>query len=291
MDTLGLMFYQARFYDPSLGRFAQADSIVPGGVQGLDRYAYVNNSPINNNDPTGHWCVYVGAGSYAAGQQGVVGSMICNDLPGPFAPVTYVVSSPTGSVSVFHQGGTSYQISSAGAQAAYYQNYATRAVDAGTENIINPGEYSASGSSAFTKWNGKADDFGWTEGQSTLDDLLLAKPPDWKPWGKEIYNNQEYMTTTGPAGSQFRVKISADGTVIQTRSTIPVQPTDPGVIVGVPKQVQGANAYTHDNQTWANYNNSGYLVDHWYAHSTFSTQVSRFFELLTDLNFINSIIH
>jgi hypothetical protein len=42
-----------------LGRFVQADSIVPAGAQGLDRYVYVNNSPINWSDPTGHdpwWC-------------------------------------------------------------------------------------------------------------------------------------------------------------------------------------------------------------------------------------------
>ncbi|NOH04091.1 MAG: hypothetical protein HND47_20035 [Chloroflexi bacterium] len=51
----GLMFYNARWYDPSLKRFAQADSIVPPGVQGLDRYAYVNNSPIQNTDPTGYF--------------------------------------------------------------------------------------------------------------------------------------------------------------------------------------------------------------------------------------------
>ena len=44
----------ARWYDPSLGHFAQADSIIPGGVQGLDRYAYVNNSPMNYVDPSGH---------------------------------------------------------------------------------------------------------------------------------------------------------------------------------------------------------------------------------------------
>jgi RHS repeat-associated protein len=49
-----LMFYNARWYDPSLGRFAQADSIVPAGVQGYDRYAYVNNNPIVYNDPSGH---------------------------------------------------------------------------------------------------------------------------------------------------------------------------------------------------------------------------------------------
>jgi RHS repeat-associated protein len=60
----GLMFYceaslwdNARWYDPALGRFAQADSIIPGGVQGLDRYAYVNNSPVMYTDPSGHKCV------------------------------------------------------------------------------------------------------------------------------------------------------------------------------------------------------------------------------------------
>ena len=50
----GLMFYNARWYDPALGRFAQADSIVPGGVQGYDRYNYVGNQPTINTDPTGH---------------------------------------------------------------------------------------------------------------------------------------------------------------------------------------------------------------------------------------------
>ncbi|HND47766.1 MAG TPA: RHS repeat-associated core domain-containing protein [Anaerolineales bacterium] len=61
----GLLFYNARWVDPSLGRFAQADTIVPPGVQGLDRYAYMNNSPVNFVDPTGHelcdadgWCGY-----------------------------------------------------------------------------------------------------------------------------------------------------------------------------------------------------------------------------------------
>ncbi len=49
----GLMFYQSRCYDPMLGRFAQADSIVPGGVQGLDRYAYVGNYPVRFTDPVG----------------------------------------------------------------------------------------------------------------------------------------------------------------------------------------------------------------------------------------------
>ncbi len=55
-EGFGLMFYNARFYDPALGRFTSADTIIPGGVQGYDRYAYVNNNPIRYNDPTGHMC-------------------------------------------------------------------------------------------------------------------------------------------------------------------------------------------------------------------------------------------
>ncbi len=51
------MFYNARWYDPLLGRFAQADTIVPGGVQGLDRYGYVNNAPTRFTDPSGHYSV------------------------------------------------------------------------------------------------------------------------------------------------------------------------------------------------------------------------------------------
>jgi RHS repeat-associated protein len=54
----GLMFYVSRWYDPSLGRFTQLDSIVPTSTQGTqawDRYAYVNNNPVRYTDPTGHW--------------------------------------------------------------------------------------------------------------------------------------------------------------------------------------------------------------------------------------------
>ncbi|MFZ5878746.1 MAG: RHS repeat-associated core domain-containing protein, partial [Chloroflexota bacterium] len=52
--SFGLYFYNARWYDSALGRFAQADTIVPGGVQGLDRYAYVNNNAVRYIDPSGH---------------------------------------------------------------------------------------------------------------------------------------------------------------------------------------------------------------------------------------------
>ena len=57
VNDFGLMFYNARWLDVSLGRFAQADTIIPEqtqGVQAWDRYAYTNNNPIRYIDPSGH---------------------------------------------------------------------------------------------------------------------------------------------------------------------------------------------------------------------------------------------
>ncbi len=53
---IGLYFYNARFYDPAAGRFISADTMIPEpqGVQAWDRYAYVNNNPINYTDPSGN---------------------------------------------------------------------------------------------------------------------------------------------------------------------------------------------------------------------------------------------
>lgn len=55
----GLYNYNARIYDPGLGRFLTPDSIVsdPSNPQSLNRYAYVMNNPMNYTDPTGHTCV------------------------------------------------------------------------------------------------------------------------------------------------------------------------------------------------------------------------------------------
>ena len=56
VSNLPIMYYNARWYDPTLGRFLQPDSIIPEPFNpvSLDRYAYVNNNPIMNNDPSGH---------------------------------------------------------------------------------------------------------------------------------------------------------------------------------------------------------------------------------------------
>jgi RHS repeat-associated protein len=52
----GLMYYGARYYDPQVGRFAAADTIVPNPAnpQDLNRYTYVRNNPVNGVDLSGH---------------------------------------------------------------------------------------------------------------------------------------------------------------------------------------------------------------------------------------------
>ena len=52
----GLLFYNARHYDPTIGAFTQADTIIPNPTTPatFNRYAYVTNNPTNHTDPSGH---------------------------------------------------------------------------------------------------------------------------------------------------------------------------------------------------------------------------------------------
>jgi len=57
LDSTGLYYYGARYYDPSIGRFISADTLVPNTInpQDMNRYSYVLNNPLKYNDPTGHY--------------------------------------------------------------------------------------------------------------------------------------------------------------------------------------------------------------------------------------------
>jgi len=54
LDSTGLLYFEARYYDPLIGRFIQPDPIVAGsGTQRANRYSYVLNNPARWTDPTG----------------------------------------------------------------------------------------------------------------------------------------------------------------------------------------------------------------------------------------------
>ena len=59
LPEIGLSYYKARMYAPSLGRFMQTDPI--GYADGINWHAYVGNDPVNGRDPSGlaSYCVDV----------------------------------------------------------------------------------------------------------------------------------------------------------------------------------------------------------------------------------------
>jgi RHS repeat-associated protein len=51
----GLYYYNARYYDPQLGRFTQPDTTIPdlSNPQSYNRYSYCVNDPLRYTDPDG----------------------------------------------------------------------------------------------------------------------------------------------------------------------------------------------------------------------------------------------
>jgi RHS repeat-associated protein len=58
-DATGLLYYNARYYDPQLGQFISPDTIVPDPTQLIDynRYLYARGNPVKYNDPSGHYSI------------------------------------------------------------------------------------------------------------------------------------------------------------------------------------------------------------------------------------------
>ncbi len=57
-------------YDPVIGQFIMADTIVPDlyNPQSLNRYAYCLNNPVRYTDPTGHYIPEIGPGNHTTSE-------------------------------------------------------------------------------------------------------------------------------------------------------------------------------------------------------------------------------
>jgi RHS repeat-associated protein len=65
LDSTGLYYYGARYYDSTIGRFISPDTLVcvPSNPQSLNRYSYVINNPLKYTDPSGlDYVVALGSG-------------------------------------------------------------------------------------------------------------------------------------------------------------------------------------------------------------------------------------
>ncbi|NJN84108.1 MAG: RHS repeat-associated core domain-containing protein [Caldilineaceae bacterium] len=53
-DATGLYYYNARYYDPTIGHFISPDTIVPDAEDlfSYNRYMYARGNPLKYNDPS-----------------------------------------------------------------------------------------------------------------------------------------------------------------------------------------------------------------------------------------------
>lgn len=77
-NDLDLIYMNARYYLPEIGRFINPDSIVPNpqDPQSANRYSYSLNNPIGNTDPSGH-CAVDASGNIALDSGGNLAKTDC----------------------------------------------------------------------------------------------------------------------------------------------------------------------------------------------------------------------
>ena len=96
-EDTGLYYYGARYYDPELARFIQADSTIPDPEfsQAYNRYAYVYNNPLVFSDPTGQNPFLIGlivsmaisGGTAAATGGNIIKAMRCTSRKPSWRPM------------------------------------------------------------------------------------------------------------------------------------------------------------------------------------------------------------
>ncbi len=71
-DGTGLIYFNARYYDPQIGQFVSPDTVVPGPENLFDynRYMYARGNPMKYIDPSGHIAICFRGGSESRPKQG-----------------------------------------------------------------------------------------------------------------------------------------------------------------------------------------------------------------------------
>jgi len=97
LDSNGLYYYGARYYDPEIGRFISADPTIqhPNDPQDFNRYTYCRNNPINYIDPSGYGWFKKFIGKILGAIAGVVTGVVTGNFMLGFQVFNFVNSTFT----------------------------------------------------------------------------------------------------------------------------------------------------------------------------------------------------
>ncbi|MDC2890355.1 RHS repeat-associated core domain-containing protein [Psychrosphaera algicola] len=158
MDDLNIIHMNGRIYDPTLGRFLQADPFIqaPENTQNYNRYSYVLNNPMSYTDPSGYFFSSFRRGLIKAATKvfgkdvvNIVGSTVSAVYGGGWgaAAWTYEYNRAMG----VPPSGALRAAAVAGASAYTFQQIGDYYSSAGASNVaaVEAGQMSASGLTNF----------------------------------------------------------------------------------------------------------------------------------------------
>ena len=109
-NETGFYYLNSRYYDPSSGRFLNADGQLNDGLLGYNLFAYCENNPVMGYDPSGEW-------SWIAMLEGVVLSAAVTGICAIAIGATLMVLGATG------VGGIVLGVIAAGIASGAYQSF------------------------------------------------------------------------------------------------------------------------------------------------------------------------